>query len=100
MTSLLGGRGARRIAIDVIIPVYNEEKILPQSIATLVGFLREHVREPYRVLITDNASIDKTEEVGRRLAEQYEEVEYLRLPKKGRGGALKEVWLDSPAEYV
>jgi glycosyltransferase involved in cell wall biosynthesis len=100
MTSSLGGRGARRIAIDVIIPVYNEEKILPQSIATLVGFLREHVREPYRVLITDNASIDKTEEVGRRLAEQYEEVEYLRLPKKGRGGALKEVWLDSPAEYV
>jgi glycosyltransferase involved in cell wall biosynthesis len=98
--SSLGDRGARRIAIDVIIPVYNEEKILPKSIATLVGFLREHVREPYRVLITDNASIDRTEEVGRRLATQYEEVEYLRLPRKGRGGALKTVWLDSPAEFV
>ena len=78
--SSLEDRVARRIAIDVIIPVYNEEKILPQSIGTLVGFLREHIREPYRVLITDNASIDRTEEVARRLAEQYEEVEYLRLP--------------------
>jgi len=98
--SSLGDRGGQRIAIDVIIPVYNEEKILPQSIATLVGFLRENIRLPYRVLITDNASIDKTEEVGRRLAEQYDEVEYLRLPQKGRGGALKSVWLESPADFV
>jgi glycosyltransferase involved in cell wall biosynthesis len=91
---------SRQIAIDVIIPVYNEEKILPQSIATLTSFLRQNVRRPYRILITDNASIDRTEEVGRRLADEYEEVEYLRLPRKGRGGALKTVWLESPAEYV
>jgi glycosyltransferase involved in cell wall biosynthesis len=88
------------LAIDVIIPVYNEEKILPASIGTLVAFLREHVRQPWRVLITDNASIDRTEEVGRRLAAEIPEVEYLRLPQKGRGGALKTVWLGSPAEYV
>ncbi len=86
--------------IDVLIPVYNEEKILPSSIATLVGFLRENVRPPWRVLITDNASIDRTEEVGRRLAREFAEVEYLRLPRKGRGGALKEVWLASEADYV
>jgi glycosyltransferase involved in cell wall biosynthesis len=91
---------SRRIAIDVIIPVYNEEKILPSSISTLVAFLREHVRLPWRVLITDNASIDRTEEVGRRLAREFPEVEYRRLGQKGRGGALKTVWLESPAEYV
>ncbi len=88
------------LAIDVIIPVYNEEKILPTSIGTLVAFLREHMRIPWRVLITDNASIDRTEEVARRLAAEFPEVEYRRLPQKGRGGALKTVWLESPADYV
>ena len=90
----------RPLQVDVIIPVYNEERILPQSIGTLVAFLRDHVTLRYRILITDNASIDRTEEVSRGLVEEYPEVEYRRLPRKGRGGALKTVWLDSPAEFV
>jgi glycosyltransferase involved in cell wall biosynthesis len=90
----------RPLQVDVIIPVYNEEKILPRSIGTLVAFCRDHVPLRYRILITDNASVDGTEAVARRLAEEYPEVEYRRLPRKGRGGALKTVWLESPAEYV
>ncbi|MGH2569582.1 MAG: dolichyl-phosphate beta-glucosyltransferase [bacterium] len=86
--------------VDVIIPVYNEEKILPQSIAALTAFLRDHADCPYRILITDNASIDRTEEVARGLAAQYPEVEYVRIPRKGRGGALQQVWLESSAEFV
>ncbi|MBZ0268618.1 glycosyltransferase family 2 protein [bacterium] len=90
----------RPLQVDVIIPVYNEEKILPRSIGSLVAFLRDHVTLRYRILITDNASIDGTEAVSRRLAEEYPEVEYRRLPRKGRGGALRTVWLDSPADFV
>lgn len=86
--------------VDVVIPVYNEEKILPQSIGTLVAFLREHVHVPWRVLITDNASIDRTEEVSRELCAKYPEVDYVRIPRKGRGGALRQVWLESPAQYL
>ena len=81
-------------------PVYNEEHVLPGSVATLVEYLRANVTHTWRVLITDNASVDKTEEVSRRLAAEYPEVEYVRIPRKGRGGALKQVWLDSPAEFV
>jgi len=86
--------------VDVIIPVYNEEETLPRSIEALTGFLRENADYPYRVLITDNASIDNTERIGRELASRYGEVEYCRIPRKGRGGALKQVWLESPAEFV
>ena len=86
--------------VDVVIPVYNEEKILAQSIDTLVGFLREHVRLPCRVLIVDNASIDRTEEEGRRLSGNYAEVAYLRLPRKGRGGALMCAWSASTADFL
>jgi len=89
-----------RAEVDVVIPVYNEEQALPRSIATLTAFLREHADYPFRILITDNASIDRTEEVSRRLVEEYPEVDYVRLPRKGRGGALKQVWLESPADFV
>ncbi|MDP6528601.1 MAG: glycosyltransferase family 2 protein [Gemmatimonadota bacterium] len=92
--------GENRLRVDVVLPVYNEERILPESVATLVGFLRGNVRGPWRVLITDNASTDLTEEVARELAEIYPEVEYRRIRQKGRGGALKTVWLDSDAEMV
>lgn len=88
------------LQVDVIIPVYNEEAILPRSIATLVGFLRDHVTLRYRILIADNASIDATQQVSEQLAREYPEVEYFRLPQKGRGGALKTVWLNSPAQFV
>lgn len=77
----------RPLQVDIIIPVYNEEKILPRSIGTLVAFLRDHVSLDYRVLITDNASTDRTEEVSRALAKEYPEVEYVRLP--GRGGVAR-----------
>jgi glycosyltransferase involved in cell wall biosynthesis len=86
--------------IDIVVPVYNEERILSRSVPALLAFLRENVDPPYRVLIIDNASIDNTEEVARRLAAEHDVVEYRRLPVKGRGGALRAAWLDSPAEFL
>jgi glycosyltransferase involved in cell wall biosynthesis len=86
--------------VDVVVPVYNEEKILPQSIATLVDFLRTSFRGSFRIVIADNASVDGTQEVGTALAARFEEVEYRRLPRKGRGWALWTTWTESPAAFV
>ena len=86
--------------VDVIVPVYNEEKILPASIGSLVEFLRAHTDGRFRVVIADNASIDRTQEVGTALAERFECVTYRRLPRKGRGWALHTTWLESPADFV
>jgi len=88
--------------VDVVVPVYNEERALPRTIPTLRGFLSEPAF-PYswRIVIADNASVDGTPEVGQRLAEEYgEQVEYVRIEAKGRGRALKRTWLASPMEIV
>ena len=85
--------------VDVIVPVYNEEKILPRSIAALVEFLQSQ-GGTFRVVIADNASIDRTQEVGTELAARFACVTYRRLPRKGRGVALFTTWLESPADYV
>ena len=89
-------------SVDVVIPVYNEEKALPKSIPVLREFLAsEAFPYEWRILIADNASIDNTPAVGRQLEDRYGgEVEYVRIERKGRGFALKQVWLESPADIV
>ena len=87
--------------VDVVVPVYNEEKALPQSIATLRDFLAGG-SFPYewRIVIADNASTDNTPAIGRRLADTLGEVGYVRIERKGRGYALKKTWLESPMDIV
>ncbi len=86
-------------AIDVVIPCYNEEHVLAQSVDTLRAFLKENLRYQWRILVADNASTDATLEVAKRLAEQHpDEVAWLHLPQKGRGRALRRAWLDCAAD--
>jgi glycosyltransferase involved in cell wall biosynthesis len=88
--------------VDVVVPVYNEEHALPRTIPKLRGFLSEPgFAYSWRIVIADNASVDGTPEVGRRLADEYgDQVEYVRIEAKGRGRALKQTWLESPMEIV
>ena len=88
--------------VDIVIPVHNEEQALPRTIPALRDFLSEPVF-PYswRIVIADNASVDDTPNVGRTLADEHgDDVEYVRIEKKGRGRALKQTWLASPMDVV
>ncbi len=87
-------------SVDLVIPVYNEEAALPDSIARLTQFLRENLVNPWQVTIADNASIDGTRSVSEELAKQYPNVSYFYLPQKGRGRALRSTWLASDADII
>jgi glycosyltransferase involved in cell wall biosynthesis len=88
--------------VDIVVPVYNEERALPQSIPTLQEFL-EKADFPYdwRIVIGDNASTDETPRVGRSLEDgSGGKVHYARIERKGRGFALKQIWGASDADIV
>ena len=86
--------------VDIVIPVYNEEQGLPDTIRTLSEYLGENLSNPWRIVIADNASTDDTGPVSKALCERYPGVHYLHLPQKGRGRALRTAWLDSAADIV
>src|SRR5688572_21457381 len=88
------------ISVDVVIPVYNEEHVLAQSIATLRAYLNEHLPYRWRIVIADNASIDRTLQVAQSLAGQHSDVHFLHLPQKGRGRALRAAWTGSDADVL
>ncbi len=88
------------LSVDVVIPVYNEERTLEPSVTTLREFLQNRCPYNWRIVIADNASVDHTPEVAKRLSSLHPEVTYLRLDQKGRGRALRRAWLDSEADIV
>ncbi|MCH8801946.1 MAG: glycosyltransferase family 2 protein [Chloroflexi bacterium] len=86
--------------VDITIPVYNEEEVLPRTIASLTEFLETNLSNPWQVTIADNASTDSTQTVSEMLCRKHPGVFYLRIPQKGRGRALRTAWLDSQADIV
>jgi glycosyltransferase involved in cell wall biosynthesis len=86
--------------VDVVIPVYNEEADLERSVDALRRFLAKSFPYRWRIVVADNASVDGTLEIAKRLSSQYPEVTYLHLEQKGRGRALRRAWLESEADIV
>ncbi len=88
--------------VTIALPVLNEEMVLHRSVEKLVVFIREHMPEAdCRVVIADNGSDDRTEEIGKYLADQHDDVEYLRLTERGKGLAIVSAWEKMSAEvYV
>ena len=93
-------RSGRAPAVEIVIPVHNEERVLAASTWQLCTFMRAHLGVPFRVTIAENASSDLTLDLARGLAEQIDEVHVLHLDAKGRGLALRTAWLHSEADVV
>ncbi len=87
-------RGTR---VDIVVPVYNEARVLATNIRTLVEFLSQACAYDWRVVIADNASTDETPAIMWDLAGRSTQVRAIRIATKGRGIALKRTWMASDA---
>ena len=87
-------------AIDVVVPVYNEERALEPSIERLHGFLSSGFPFTWRITIVDNGSTDGTGLAAMRLARDLPHVTAIHLDRKGRGLALRTAWAASDATIV
>lgn len=86
--------------VDIVIPVYNEQRALPGCIEVLTRYLDAHIPFDWTVTIVDNASTDDTPAVAAELARAADRVRVVRLDRKGRGLALRTAWSASDAEVV
>ncbi|MFD3696636.1 glycosyltransferase [Streptomyces sp. NPDC058646] len=86
--------------LDVVIPVFNEEKDLGPCVRRLHGHLSRTFPYPFRITVADNASTDRTPEIAAGLAATLDGVRSTRLEEKGRGRALRTVWSGSDAPVL
>lgn len=90
------------MTIDITIPVLNEEATLAKQILTLRQYLLDHFRlsAKWKIVIADNGSTDQTGKIGKELAQKYSEIQFIQVPEKGVGLALKTSWGQSNADIV
>ncbi len=85
------------VALDVVIPVHDEEAELERAVQRLHEYLSSQLPFTFRITIADNASTDGTAEIADRLSAERSDVRAVHLAEKGRGRALKQVWTASDA---
>jgi len=86
--------------VDIVVPVYNEERALAASIRRLHAYLTHDFPFSWRITIADNASTDDTWGRAARLERDLPGVRALHLDRKGRGFALHCAWSASDADVV
>ena len=87
-------------ALDVVVPVHNEEADVAASVRRLHAHLTAGFPYRFRITVADNASTDGTLAVAERLAAELPEVRAVHLAEKGRGRALRAVWSTSDAPVL
>ncbi|MDD7967616.1 glycosyltransferase [Actinomycetospora lemnae] len=89
-----------RAVLDVVVPVFDEERDLGPCVRRLHRHLTEDFPYPFRITVADNASTDGTLAVAEALADEFAEVAVVHLDEKGRGRALRAVWSASDAPVL
>ena len=78
--------------LSVIIPAFNEEQRLPNTLEQVLAYLRD---QPYRseILVIENASQDNTYQVAKEFAQSHTTanlpIQVIREPQRGKGNAVK-----------
>lgn len=73
--------------ISVVIPVFNEEELLEESVRRVAAHLAQ-LAVPFEVLAISNGSTDRTNEIGPKLQATMPEFRFFQLDERGGGRAF------------
>lgn len=85
--------------ISIVIPVFNEEEVLAQSVQKLSDWL-SHRTTPFEVMVVDNGSTDQTKKIALELETQYRWFRYLSVPENSVGKAFAKGVRESKYPYI
>jgi len=76
------------ISISVVIPAFNEERRLPDTLAELAAYLGQQGWD-WEIRVVDDGSTDGTTRVVEEMARAEDRIVLQREPHRGKGGAVK-----------
>jgi dolichyl-phosphate beta-glucosyltransferase len=89
----------KRPFLSIVVPAYNEERRLPQTLPRIVDFL-ETRDYPAEVIVVDDGSADGTVEVVERLAAQVSLARLIKNEHRGKGYAVKSGVMAAQGDYI
>jgi len=85
--------------VSLIIPVYNEEKIVAGTIKTVRDYMENNFKDDYEVIFVDDGSGDDTLKIAEGLSD--ENIKIISYEKnKGKGGAVRTGMLAAAGDLV
>jgi glycosyltransferase involved in cell wall biosynthesis len=88
-----------RPALSVVIPAYNEESRLPDTLTRVTAYFEER-GEPVEIMIVDDGSADRTAQVVDGFAQQHDTVRLVRNPHRGKGYTVRTGVLQARGDRV
>jgi len=85
--------------LSIIVPAYNEERRLPQTLPRIVAFLQAQ-DYPGEVIVVDDGSFDNTAYVVEEMAAQVPFITLIRNEHRGKGYAVKTGVLAAQGDYL
>ena len=85
--------------LSVVIPAYNEEERLPQSLAAVLGFLK---KQSYgsEIIVSDDGSQDRTVELAKEILKEFPHQVLVTLQNRGKGHAVRQGVLAAKGDYI
>lgn len=86
--------------ILLTLPVYNESKILCESVGTVHAWASDRLRDfDWEIVIADNGSTDDTAPRGKALSKEWPRISVFHTDEKGRGQVLRKLWTRRDADF-
>jgi len=85
--------------LSIIIPAYNEQSRLPNTLEQVFHFLGKQSFKS-EVIVVENGSTDKTFEVVQKFADQHKNLRVIHNEERGKGGAVQRGVREAHGEYV
>ena len=98
MTSL-APKSTTACFLSIIIPAYNEENRLPDSLPKIIGFVRQQ-NYPVEIIVVDDGSTDRTAAVVKEFQRDVPFISLLKVSHGGKGHAVKVGMLHAKGEYL
>jgi dolichyl-phosphate beta-glucosyltransferase len=84
--------------LSIIIPAYNEEVRLPNSLEQIFSFLYKQDYS-FEVIVVENGSSDRTFEVAQEYAQTHSDLVVIKETQRGKGKAVQRGMLYAKGEY-
>ena len=87
-------------SLSVVIPAYNEEEILGQTVETVLSGLRALPLDFLEILVCENGSTDGTLDLAKRLERENETVKVIALQQADYGAAMRAGFLAARGDVI
>jgi glycosyltransferase involved in cell wall biosynthesis len=88
--------------LDIVLPIYNEEKILNNSLNALLQYCEDQLKEyGWIITLAVNGSRDSSEKIAKDFAAKHPaKINFLSLKEPGKGRAIITAWTASEADVL